>query len=103
MKPYRRAQRVGEEIQRVLAEALAFDVRDPRLSGVTLLRVDVSSDLKTAKVFFIAHDDPERAQEGFSHAKGFLRGLIAKRMEMRLVPDLRFQAVEESSWIGEEE
>ncbi len=102
MKPYRRAQRVGEEIQRVLAEALTFDVRDPRLVGVTLLRVEVTSDLKMARVYFITRGDPERASEGFAHAKGYLRGIIAKRMEMRMVPELKFEQVEQDSWQGEE-
>jgi ribosome-binding factor A len=98
MKPYRRAQRVGEEIQRILAEALAHDVRDPRLSGVTLLRVEVTSDLRNATVFYTTRSEPEKVLEGFKKAKGFLRGLLAKRLEIRAVPELIFREIEEEDW-----
>ena len=98
MKPYRRAQRIGEEIQRILAEALTNDVSDPRLSGVTLLKVEVSSDLRNATVYYTTRSSPERAIEGFKKAKGFLRVLLAKRLEIRTIPELSFRELEAEDW-----
>jgi len=90
----RRPEQVGEIVRQVLAEAIAREVRDPRVGFVTVTRVDVSGDLSHANVFIMAQgEEPERekALEGLKSAAGFLRGKVAKALATRTIPELHFQ------------
>jgi len=89
---------MGEEIQRILAEALANEVKDPRLRDVTLIRVDLSTDLKMAKIYFSSLSDKEIALEGLLRAKGFLRHILARELTSKFVPDISFHPVDSSPW-----
>ena len=73
----RRPEQVGEIVRQVLAEAIAREVRDPRIGFITVTRVVVSGDLSHADVYVMAQgEEPERlkAIEGLKSAAGFLRG-----------------------------
>jgi len=102
-KEFSRSRRVGEQIQRELAELLQREINDPRLGMVTVSAVEVSRDLAVAKVYFTVLNpghDVEQTFEGLSHASGFLRRELGKRMKLRVVPELRFQydsSIEEGS------
>jgi len=78
----------------LLASMLLVDVKDPRVAQVQLMAVDVTSDLRYAKVFYILLDkrepDPE-AQDGLQRAAGFLRRELGDRLTMRYVPELKFE------------
>lgn len=77
-----------------IAELIEHRVKDPRVRGVTLTGVDMSNDLRYARVYFsvLGRDvAPKDALEGFSSAKGFIRKEIGARMELRYVPDLDFR------------
>ena len=104
--PKRRPGQVAEIVRQVLAEALARDIRDPRIGLVTLTRVDVSGDLSHAKVYVMARgegpanseegvakneQDGARALEGLKSAAGFLRSRIAKALSTRTIPELHFE------------
>jgi len=98
--PKRRPGQVAEIVRQVLAEALARDIRDPRVGLVTLTRVEVSGDLSHAKVFVMAsseggvaksEEDGARALEGLKSAAGFLRSRIAKALSTRTIPELHFE------------
>jgi len=91
MRPFKRAQRVSNEIQRVIAEAIEFEARDPRLRYVTIIRVETTDDLKHAKVFYRTLGDREEAAKGLEHAKGYLRTVVAKKVRMKFTPDLTFE------------
>ncbi len=91
MKPFKRAQRVSNEIQKVIAEAIEFEARDPRLRYVTIIRVETSDDLKHARVFYRTLGDREEAAAGLEHAKGYLRTVVAKRVRMKFTPELTFE------------
>lgn len=95
MKPYKRSERLKEEIQRIIAEAIRFETRDPRIENVTILRVEVSDDLKFAKIFFSAFDNNEKALEGFKSAKGYLRSILAKKLRVKFIPDISFEIEKE--------
>jgi ribosome-binding factor A len=84
---------VAEQLRQVIAEALAREVRDPRIGRVTLTRVEVSPDLSHARVLVMAGGDPEeqeRALEGLASAAGFLRGKVARTLATRVTPELHF-------------
>lgn len=90
----KRSARVGEQLLREIAELLEHRVKDPRVKGVTLTGVDMSPDLKFARVFFSVHGegcDLNDVMDGFSSAKGFIKKEIAARMELRYVPDVDFR------------
>lgn len=87
-----RKQRVAEQLQRDLANLLQFDVKDPRLSGATVVDVEVSKDLSYACVYYTVLDEEkqQQTQQGLDKASGFLRNKIAKQLGLRHTPSLRF-------------
>jgi len=96
-----RAQRVADQLQRDIAELIQFEIDDPRIGLVSVTGVEVSADLAHAKVFVIplgAGDDAQRSPEqagrdsaaALNGAAGFLRSLLARRMQLRAAPKLRF-------------
>lgn len=92
-REFSRSRRVGEQIQRELAELVQRELNDPRLGMVTISAVDVSRDLAVAKVYFTVLDsehDVEQTHKGLTHAAGFLRRELGHRMKLRMVPELRF-------------
>lgn len=89
-KEFARSQRVAEQIQRELADLLQFEVKDPRVSMVTITEVEVSGDLAHAKVYYSVADNSPELVQGLKKASGFLRTQLSRRMLMRTVPQLHF-------------
>jgi ribosome-binding factor A len=90
----KRAVRVGDQLLREIADLLLSSVRDPRVKGVTLTGVDLSRDLRHAKVFYSLIGDEresERVQLGLDSAKGFIKRELAARMELKYMPDIIFR------------
>jgi ribosome-binding factor A len=88
-----RLGRIGDQIQKDLAELIRTEVKDPRVGMITLTGVEISSDHHHAKVFFTTLGGPEivaRAEGGLQHASGFLRSQLAKGLKLRIVPELHF-------------
>jgi len=91
-REYPRRYRVADQIQRELGDLLR-GVKDPRVQGlVTVSGVDVSPDLKHAKVFVtvLETDTPEDSVTALNGAAGFLRSQLGRRLELRGVPRLVF-------------
>ena len=92
-KHSQRAQRVGEQIQRELAEILRDDVKDPRVGRVTITAVEVSGDLSHAKIF-VTHlggsGEAASVVAALQHTAGYLRRELSHRLKLYTVPDLRF-------------
>lgn len=92
-RDYQRSDRVGDQMQRELAELIRLEVKDPRVGMVTLSGAEVSRDLAHAKVFFTQLGGEEKgreAEQGLNHAAGYLRHELGARMRLRTVPQLRF-------------
>ena len=92
-REFSRTRRVGEQIQRELAELVRAELKDPRLGMVTIQAVEVTRDLGHAKVFFTVLGNKGPVQESqavLQHAAGFLRGELGRRMVIRSVPQLHF-------------
>jgi len=86
--------RVAEAIREVVSSAILFEVSDPRVTGVTVLRSEVSSDLHNATVFVsIMGSEAEQAQamRGLNSAAGFLQAKVANRLQTRTTPHLTFR------------
>ncbi len=93
MKSYSRADRVGQQIMKVLAEVLQKGTGDPRLEGVTVTGVKMSPDIKNAKIYFTCHggkDKKEAVTAGFGSARGFIKRILAKQLSLRYMPELKF-------------
>ncbi len=93
MKAFSRSDRVGGEIQKVLADVLRKDIKDPRLKMAVVTGVKMSRDLKSARVYFtVTGDKKERelAIEAFDSAHGFLKRTLASRLGLRYMPKLKF-------------
>lgn len=89
-----RPQRVATALQAELARLIQFAMHDPRLGFVTITGVDVSPDLRHARVHVSILGDEARATaalEALDHARGWLRHELAHSLEMRRVPDLDFR------------
>jgi ribosome-binding factor A len=88
-----RPQKLGDQIQRELADLLARELRDPRVGMITITSVDVSPDISHAKVFFtmLQKDNLEDTLHGLRRAAGFLRSQLAKRIKLYTTPELRFE------------
>ena len=90
--PSRRPERVSELLLQAVAEVLLREVKDPRVSGVTLTGVTVSLDLKIAKIFFstLRSEDQAAASAGLRSATAYIKRQIASRLHLRHTPDLQF-------------
>ena len=92
-KHSQRAQRVGDQIQKELADLLRHEVKDPRVGPVTVTSVEVSPDLSHAKVHFThlaGRAEGEDAVEALSRTAGFLRRELSHRLNLYSVPELHF-------------
>jgi len=93
-KEYARSERVAQTITRQLAMILRNQVKDPRVSALTVTDVEVTKDLRQAKVFVTGMSDDavdiEDTMEALDRANGFLRGRLASVIDMRHCPNLVF-------------
>ena len=89
-----RLRRIADRIKELLSEMLVSgQVSDPRLSGVFITDASVDRELSFATIYVSALDGTERSREileGFKHASGFIRSTLARQIELRTFPSLRF-------------
>lgn len=88
-----RTGRVNEELLKALSEAVR-NVKDPRVSTafVSITSVDCTPDLKFAKVYFSVMGERRKgdAQKGLENASGYLRTQLARALNLRMTPELKF-------------
>ena len=86
--------RVNEEVQKVLAEIIRGEIKDPRIHSLTsVVAVEVSPDLKTCKAWISVLGDEEAQKDtlaGLKSAEGFIKNWLAKAINLRNTPDIRF-------------
>lgn len=92
MPDHKRTDRIADQIKMEIADILVKKVSDPRIGRVTVMSVDVSSDLQHAKVFVTIPQQQGRKEtlSGLKKAAGFLRKELASRLPLRRTPDLTF-------------
>ena len=89
----RRTAKVAEAIREVVSTTILFDLRDPRVQDVTVLSVEVPTDLRTAKVHVSVMGSDTRARltmAGLNAARGFIQSKIADRLQLQYTPVLKF-------------
>lgn len=93
-REFSRTRRIAQQLQQELAQVLQRDIKDPRIGFVTVNDVDVSRDLSYAKVFVTFFEEDEKLVqekvEALDAAAGYIRSLVAGRMKLRVMPELRF-------------
>jgi ribosome-binding factor A len=90
----RRTEQVAETIKDDISILIQRELKDPRLGFVTVTRVEVSPDLKYAKIFFSVLGSEEQKKESMAvlkRASSFLRRELSHRLTMRYVPELHFE------------
>ncbi len=90
-----RDRRLADFIQEEISQILREELSDPELQGliITISRVEVSPDLKQAKVFYQVHGgvaEEEAVARGFSRAASYIRRLLSKRLYTKFVPEIEF-------------
>lgn len=93
MIPFARSDRVSGLIQKVLSEILQKDIKDPRLRMATITGVEVSRDLKLARIYFTTPDGEQAkdaAIKGFDSARGYIKRTLAHELDLKYMPDLKF-------------
>ncbi|EMI52818.1 ribosome-binding factor A [Rhodopirellula sallentina SM41] len=90
----RRQLKAAEAIREVVATAVLKDIRDPRVRDVTIISVNVSPDMREAKVAVSVMGDESQKQlsiRGLQNSAGFLQSKIANRLDTRYTPRLSFE------------
>ncbi len=95
--------RINGEVQRVLAEVIRGEIKDPRISPLTsVIAVEVAPDLKTCKAWISVYGDEQAKKDtlaGLKSAEGYIKNQLAKRINLRNTPEIQF-IVDESIAYG---
>ncbi|OYP35701.1 30S ribosome-binding factor RbfA [Rhodopirellula sp. MGV] len=103
----RRLLKAAEAIREVVASAILTELRDPRVKDVTVIGVEVSPDMREAKVSVSVMGDEaqkQRSLTGLQHSAGFLQSKVANRIDTRFTPKLQFElnrGMENAMVVGE--
>lgn len=85
--------KASEAIRETVSTTILFELKDPRVKNVTVLRAEASADMKTAKVYVSVMGDPKKqslCMHGLESARGFIQSKLADRLQTRYTPVLRF-------------
>ena len=85
-----RKDRVASVLAREISLILEHELKDPRVDFLTVTSVDVSPDLKQARVYFSSLGDKAKDLEILQRATGYIRSLLARRIRLRTIPEIQF-------------
>lgn len=90
--PSFRKDRVSELLIQAISEIIHLKIKDPRVQGITITAVKISSDLKVATVYFNSLTDgkAEAHKEGLEAAAGFMRRQLREQLDLKYIPELKF-------------
>jgi ribosome-binding factor A len=103
----KRSEKVADLIHKEISEMLVKTIKDPRIGFVTITRVAVSEDYRSAKVYFSVPgtlEERQRSIEGLNSAKGYVRMELGRRVRLRYTPEILFKfdpSIEYAIHIGE--
>lgn len=90
----RKKRRIEELLRREISNIVLYELKDPRVGPVALTRVELSADQRAARVYLIVRGNDEVVDESLrvlGHARGYVQGLIGRRLDLRYTPVLTFQ------------
>jgi ribosome-binding factor A len=90
---HKRCDKVAETIHETISSILSRGLNDPRIGFVTIIAVDVTVDLRLAKIFFTVIGDDlakKNSEAGLNSAKGYIRRELGKVLSLRLLPEITF-------------
>jgi ribosome-binding factor A len=93
MMRFKRSEKLGDLIREEVSRILIKGLKDPRIGFATITKVDVSDDLREAKIYYsIFGDEREKAEsyEGLQSAKGFIKRELGRRVRMKYMPEINF-------------
>ena len=99
-----RPERVQEALRQEISKVALEEIKDPRVGFLTITRVELSKDLRYAKVYFSVLGGAKEkalALKGLNSAKGYIKGVVADRIKLRLVPEISFRIDESIEHTGE--
>ena len=93
MKPSRKRKEIAELLRREISRIILYELSDPRMGFVTVTRVELAGDYRSAKVFMTVRGSEGDASKCFSaldHARGHIQALVGDRLKLRYTPVLSF-------------
>jgi ribosome-binding factor A len=89
-KDFPRSNQIGQQIKKEIAQILQFEVQHPLLKNITVTDLELSKDLRHAKIYFISKQKKEDLLEALKRSNSFIRQCLSKRMTTRGIPNLEF-------------
>lgn len=89
-----RPERVQEALRQEISRITLGEIKDPRIGFLTITKVELTKDLRYAKVYFSVLGGAKEkalALKGLNSAKGYIKGMVADRVKLRLVPEISFR------------
>ena len=89
-----RPERVQEALRQEISRVALEEIKDPRIGFLTITKVELTKDLRYAKVYFSVLGGAKEkalALKGLNSAKGYIKGMVADRIKLRLVPEISFR------------
>jgi ribosome-binding factor A len=89
-----RQERVKQAIKKEVSNIINNDLKDPRMGFVTIIDVEMSPDMRYAKVFFSVlgkEEEHKKTKDALDSAVGFIRKLVADRIQLRFAPEISFR------------
>ena len=89
---FKRSDRIADLIFREISNLVQTQVKDPRLENTVITKVEMSDNMKIAKIFYrnLTSSDQADLEKGFKKASGFLRSSLARNLSLKRVPSLTF-------------
>ncbi|MEJ2695309.1 MAG: 30S ribosome-binding factor RbfA [Candidatus Sulfobium sp.] len=93
MLPYKRSERVADLIREEIADLIMYKLKDPRIGFVTVTGVEMTPDLKMARVFvsILREEEREGTLEILNASKSFIRSSLSKRLRLKFIPSIEFR------------
>jgi ribosome-binding factor A len=96
-----RKEKVQDAIQKEVSNIVSNELKDPRLGFVTITGVEISPDLRYAKIFYSVlgkEEDRKKSHEALNSALKFIRKLVAERIQLRFAPEIAFKEDKSSEY-----
>ena len=101
---FNRSDRLSDQIRTEIATILRNDVKDPRLEGITIIKVELAKDISKAYIIFSSLNSFTQissleVEKALKKAKGFIRSNLGKKLNVKRLPELSFQEDQTNSFL----